>query len=526
MAEPFLSSHWHRVAELAPRLRTHGQVRRHRYRGRSWYVIYDPSSGRVHRFTPVAYAFIRAMDGRASIDQIWTQMAANLEENAPTQDEIIRLLSQLFEADLLHINRLPHAEEFLRLIGRQRRSRLMNAIRNPLSLTFPLWDPNRFLDRTVGQFRALLGWYGLMAWIAVVAPALVFAVLYFRELTENITDRVLSTEGLVMIGLTFPVVKALHELGHAYALKALGGEVHQIGLMFIALYPIPYVDASPAAMLPSKGQRILISAAGMMVELVLAAIAMYVWMIAEPGVVRAVAFDVILIAGVSTLVVNGNPLLRYDGYFMLSDFLEIPNLAQRCTRFYSRVSMRLLFGLRAYEPQPSSAGEKAWYLFYGSAAYVYRMFILFSLSLFIASEYLIVGILLAAASLASATLLPLLRGVRRLVHVAELQSAGRRTKVRLSVACAGVAAALFAIPIPLHTNSEGVIWLPDNAYVRAGADGFVERVLMASGTLVQKGDLLIESQDSLLGMQIELRRKRIQELEVKLDSERFADRAL
>jgi putative peptide zinc metalloprotease protein len=116
--------------------------------------------------------------------------------------------------------------------------------------------------------------------------------------------------------------------------------------------------------------------------------------------------------------------------------------------------------------------------------------------------------------------------VRRLLHVAELQSAGWRTKVRLAVVASGLAAALFAIPIPLHTNSEGVIWLPDNAYVRAGADGFIERVLTGSGTLVGKGDLLIESQDSLLGRQIELRQKRVQELELRLDAERFADRAL
>src|SRR5262249_48986740 len=156
---------WHRVAHLAPRLRSHGQIRHHRYRGQSWYVMHDPSSGRVHRFTPAAYAFIRSMDGRKPIDQIWTQMASELEVNAPTQDEIIRLLSQLYEADMLRVDRLPNAEAFLYLIGRHGRSRVMNAIRNPLAVTFPLWDPDAFLTRNVKPVRALLGWGGFLAWL-------------------------------------------------------------------------------------------------------------------------------------------------------------------------------------------------------------------------------------------------------------------------------------------------------------------------------------------------------------------------
>src|SRR5262245_28252380 len=132
MAEQFQSAFWHRIGDLTPRLRNHGQIRHHRYRGQSWYVMHDPSSGRVHRFAPAAYAFIRAMDGRKTVDQLWMQMASELEVNAPTQDEIIRLLSQLYEADMLRVDRLPNAEAFLHLVTRHRRSRLMNIVRNPL----------------------------------------------------------------------------------------------------------------------------------------------------------------------------------------------------------------------------------------------------------------------------------------------------------------------------------------------------------------------------------------------------------
>ena len=220
---------------------------------------------------------------------------------------------------MLLVDRLPNADAFLHLVNRHRRSRLMNAVRNPLSITVPLWDPDPFLKRYAGFFRPLLGRWGFLVWLAWVMPAVILAGLYFQELTENATDRLLSTEGLLILAVTFPIVKALHELGHAFVLRALGGEVHQIGLMFVAFFPVPYVEASAAALLPSKVQRMLVGAAGMMVELVLAALAIYIWILIEPSIIRAIAYNVIVIAGVSTLIVNGNPLLRFDGYFILSE---------------------------------------------------------------------------------------------------------------------------------------------------------------------------------------------------------------
>ena len=526
MNEAFQSASWHRVANLKPRLRPHGEIQPHRYRRQTWYVLHDPASGRVHRFTPIAYSFIRELDGERTIDLIWTEMASHLEEHAPTQDEIIRLLSQLFEADMLQLDTLPDADAFMDLVRRQQRTKLLNIAKNPLSVTFPLWDPDSFLSKTIAPARAFIrSSWGIAAWSLWVLPAVILAALHFSELSENLSDRVLSTEGLLLMALTFPVVKVLHELGHAYALKVFGGEVHQIGLMLIALYPVPYVDASSAAMLPNKWKRIVVGAAGMMVELLIAALAMYLWLLVEPGLVRSIAFDVILIAGVSTIVVNGNPLLRFDGYFILSDWLEIPNLAQRCGRYWNNLGLRM-FGLRSAMPAAIQPDERAWFIFYGPASYCYRVMVLFSLGLFVASEYLIFGVMLALSALVTAFVIPLSRGVRQLLNVAQVQSEGRKVRTRLVLATSLSAVAIFVVPIPLHTNAEGITWLPEDAYVRAGADGFVDRVVANVGVRTQKGMPLVESYDAFLNMQIDQRRHRVRELETKFVSERFVDRAL
>src|SRR6185503_20228443 len=143
---------------------------------------------------------------------------------------------------------------------------------------------------------------------------------HWSDLTANLIDRVTTPHNLVLLWFLFPVIKALHEFGHAFAVKVFGGEVHEMGIMILVLSPVPYVEASASSAFSSKWQRMIVGAAGMGVELVLAAIAVYVWVSVEPGSVRTLAYNTILIAGISTVIFNANPLLRFDGYYILADF--------------------------------------------------------------------------------------------------------------------------------------------------------------------------------------------------------------
>src|SRR5581483_5184184 len=167
-------------------------------------------------------------------------------------------------------------------------------------------DPDRFLTATMPLLRPLFGPVGAALWLALVGGAVVLALLHWTELHADLADRLFSVSTLTLLFLAYPMVKALHELGHAYAAKAGGGEVHEIGVMLLALLPVPYVDASAASGFPSKWRRAAVGAAGIVVELALASIALMVWVAAAPGPVRAFAFTVMLIGGVSTLLFNGN----------------------------------------------------------------------------------------------------------------------------------------------------------------------------------------------------------------------------
>ena len=180
---------------------------------------------------------------------------------------------------------------------REERARARRAFGNPMAIRLALWDPDRFLDRIAPLWRLIWSRAGLLLWLAVVLPAAFLVAPHWPELSNNFADRVLATDNLFILYLLFPILKALHELGHATAVKARGGEVHDLGVIFLVMLPVPYVEASASIAFRSKWQRATVGAAGVAVELFLAAIAFYLWLLAEPGVVRAALFNAMLIAG-------------------------------------------------------------------------------------------------------------------------------------------------------------------------------------------------------------------------------------
>ena len=522
-AEPFLSLSWYKVAALRPKLREHGELHRHRYRGEIVYLLYDHAKSQAHKLSAASHRLVAAMDGKRSIDELWQETARHLGPEAPSQDEMVRFLAQLHAADLLQSDISPDLFELLERHDRQQKSVLKQRLLSPLSIRIPLWDPDRFLDRTARWACWPFSWIGALLWAAVVIPALALAVQSWADLTADISTRVLAAENLLLIALTYPVIKALHEFGHAYAVKAFGGVVHEMGIMFLVLFPLPYVDASASYRFRSKYRRIVVGAAGILVEIFMAAIAVYVWLLVEPGLIRAIAFNAIVVAGISTLLFNGNPLLKYDGYYILTDLIEIPNLALRAARYWNYLFNRYLFASAHVEEFKAAKGERIWLLCYAPASFIYRQVIMLGIALYVATKYLVVGALLAAWTLFSAVVVPIFKACRYLFTGPQLAGSRTRSISVAGTATAAIAVLLFAVPIPHYTASEGVVWLPENAIVRAGTDGFIKRLLVPSGTQVTAGTALVESEEPVLGAQLGVDRARVAELEAQHAAEFFTD---
>jgi len=524
MTTSLYSPSWYRVAALKPRLRSHAEIHRHNYRGELWYVLQDHATGRFQRFTPAAYLLIGLMDGERTVDEIWREVRFRLGDDAPTQEEIIRLLSQLHSVDVLQCNVPPDTEELLKRFGKRQSSKWKQNIRNPLAMRFSLLDPERFLNRFRLLGRIVFSWLGAILWLAVVGTGIFLAGVHWPELTENITDRVLAPKNLVLMWLTFPFLKSFHEFGHAFAIKKFGGEVHEMGVMLLVLTPVPYVDASSASAFRNKWERVMVGASGMAVEIFIAAIALFFWINVEPGTIRSLLYNMIFIAGISSLLFNGNPLLRYDAYYMLGDLLEIPNFGPRGLQYLGYLAQHYLFGLRDVEPPLSTSGERGWFVIYSVASFAYRIFIYVSIILFIAGKFFVAGMVLAGWAVVSMIILPAGKGIRFLFSSPRLGRKRARAVLVSGIVLAGIVAVVSFVPVPLSTRSEGVIWIPEKSFVRPGTEGFVDRLITMPGARVSCGDPLIECSDPLLPARIRVLESRLAELKATYDTQILSDR--
>ena len=515
MSDTLFSPSWYRVAGLKPRIRAHARILRQSFRDEVWFVLQDQAAERSHRFSPAAHHFIGLMDGERTVQAIWEAAGTHLGDAAPTQEDAIRLLGQLHAADALLCDVPPDSMEVFRRYQRNERMVWRRRLWTPLALRFPLLDPDRFLRRTLPLVQPLFGWFGLLLWLAVVGTGAVLAASHWTDLTENIADRVLDPKNLVLLWFVYPVVKSLHELGHAYATRRWGGEVHEIGLMLLVFSPVPYVDASSAWGFRDKRQRMVVGAAGIAVELFLGALALFVWLAVEPGAVRAVAYNVMLISGVSTLLFNGNPLLRFDGYYVLADAVEIPNLGARSNTYLGYLFQRYVLGIKDAESPAHSTGERLWMAGYGTASFVYRIFISFIIITFIAGKFFVVGVVLAIWAVATQVVMPVGKSMSFLVGSSNLRRQRGRaltTSLLLLLAAVGL---LFFVPAPSWTRTEGVIWVPEESQVRAGADGFVVSLLAPVGSEVVRGQPLIRAEEPFLATRVAVLDAQLGELMAK-----------
>jgi putative peptide zinc metalloprotease protein len=417
----------------------------------------------------------------------------------------------------------PDVAELLRRSRQQKRRTWMQKYLSPLSIRIPLVDPERFLERRLRWYRWMFGPWGAALWLAVVGTGGVLAAMHWKELSQDMTDQLLLPGNLVLLALVFPVVKLLHELGHACATKAWGGEVHDMGVMLLVLMPVPYVDASASTAFREVSRRAVVGAAGMLVELFVASIALFLWLQAEPGVFRAILYNVMVIAGISTVIFNGNPLLRFDGYYILSDLLQIPNLRQRGQKYLTHLVETRAFGVRS-SGFDAAQEERAWLAAFTVASFVYRILVMVGIALFIATQYFIVGILLALFVVATSLVWPVLKGINFVLTHPKLGRRRGRAVTVTAAASALVAALLFLVPLPLWTLAQGVTWAPPDATVFAGSDGFVRQVSAESGSPVRRGATLLVTEDPLLELRTRVLEAQVRLLSLRAHAELQLDR--
>ena len=335
MTASLFSAQWYRVARVRPRLRAQVRVQRQHWRDQRWYLLSDAATGRQHRINEAAYQFIGRGDGERTVHEVWNALLEAAPDAAPSQDDVLALLGQLGAMELLQSERAASTEALLQRQGERRRRR-RHGMLNPLAFRMPLGDPAGWLVRLDPLAHALFRPAVLWAWLVGMAVLALVAASESTALRAHAAQQLASPGNLALAWLIYPLMKALHELGHALAVRRWGGEVHEAGIGLMFLMPAPYVDASAATAFPRRRQRAMVGAAGVAVELALAALGFLVWLATQPGTVHDLAFGVMFIGTASTLLFNGNPLLRFDAYHVMCDLFDVPNLGARSNAWWGQ----------------------------------------------------------------------------------------------------------------------------------------------------------------------------------------------
>lgn len=470
-SDALLHPHWYRVAPLKPRLRGHLRLQRQHTRGERWMLLTDPLSQRTHRLDSAAWALIGRCNGERTVQRLWEVLLDEQGDDAPTQGEVIELLMRLQQAGLLQAMPDDPASTAAALPAR---SGLRVSAANPLYFQVTLGDPSRLVRGLERGLRPVLQPALLVLWALAVGVAGLAALPEWPALAAHARHWLSSPHHLGLFWLAYPVMKLLHEGAHALAIHRFGGEVRAFGLTVMLFTPVPHVDARAASALVGRGPRLLVSLAGIMAELAMAAGALGVWLHTQNGLLHDLAFVVMFIGAVSSLLVNGNPLLRMDGYHALCDALDLPNLAARSRRWWLRVGSRVVNGPGHAVSAPTCApGERGWLIAYAPLSWAYRAVLSWVIVRWLGGLH--AGMGLAAAVLLGALVLggPLV-GLWRQLNAPMLAASVRRVALgRVALIGGVVLAVLFGWPLPHATTAQGVVWLPEAAWVRPQTDGFV-----------------------------------------------------
>lgn len=501
-----------RLGRVCVGVRRDLEISRHVFRGQPCYIVRDPVTFQSHRLEPDDYHVMMSIDPARPLGEIFGELVEHGYYESDQHETFYAFVLSLHRFGFL---RLPISDEKSLYKRHQARvaARARQRIVGFLFLQVPLVNPNAFLERTLPYVRWLYSRAFFAVWLAIVAAAGYVAALNRAALAAPLNG-LLATENLPVLWTTLIVLKVLHEFGHAYACKHFGGHVPEMGAYIIMFTPCAYVDATAAWGFPRRLHRLAVSLAGMYVELLIAAVAVFVWAATPPSLINSIAYNVIFLASSVTILFNANPLMRYDGYYILSDLLEVPNLRQRASSYLAAVCKHRLFGVEIPDP-PDSWRLRTALIAFGVGAVVYRLMIMLAIVAVIAHKLPFVGYGLGIAYVGF-----MLYGmVSRLAHYLWFSPETARCRGRaiaLSIAVfAGVPIAALALPIPSQVTAGGVVVAQHETTVRAESPGCVEAIAFRPGQRVAAGATLVTLANPGLDEQVAREDAELQAAEIR-----------
>ncbi len=480
-----------------------------------WYIVEDEATGKFFRIGVPQYTFLSMLNGRRTVNDALMRMATLLKKSALDEREIANICKWAIESGLVETELSSSASRRAKKDDREALTRTMAWI-NPVMLKIPLFKP----DALVAKAEKFLGWLvsagGAILWCLVVIYGFTLLALNWQSFV-NLQISSFDSLDLVWYAVAWIVLKFLHETAHAIVCKKYGGNVASSGILLLLMIPMPYVDVSSSWRFESRWKRVLTAAAGILIELFLAAIACCIWVWSDPGPWKFHAGNVIVTATVSTVLFNINPLMRFDGYYILSDILDIPNLSTHGKSYFQSVLKKIYFGTRIKELQETGWRSLVVRL-YGFMSTIWFFLIAVSLSLGASNVMEGFGLIVLMISLALWFLVPLVRGVWYILQGTDFEEPNRTWFASASaITVLLVAGFLWLCPSPSVVSAPLVVDYDEHKVMRSETRGFVRAIHVKDGDYVEDGQLLVSLENPELDSEYTslLIDVRISELKIK-----------
>jgi putative peptide zinc metalloprotease protein len=457
MTQPNSAADLERRKSLRIRLRPDLDIEAQKYEGRTFYVVKDPVGLRYYRLKDNEHFLLQFLDGKHTLEDAQKAYEREFRPERLKLEDLEGFAQQLLTAGLAMSDSPKAGKQLYERRGKRRRREWMQKFTNILYIKIPIFDPERILQRMLGY----LGWifspgFFLLSIMVGVAAILLVATHFdtFRAKLPNYHE-FFSFKSVVYLWISLAVVKVIHEFGHGLSCKRYGGEVHEMGFLLMCLSPALYCNVSDAWVLPNKWHRIIISAAGIYVELVIAAIATFIWWYTPTQpFINNLSLSLMVVCSVSTVVFNANPLMRYDGYYVLADWLEIPNLREKANRYLTNVVLDKCLGIEVPPEEYMDLWRRIFFIVFAIVSYIYRWVVTFSILYFFYSflrphKLEVIGNALTLAAIASLTIWPVYRLGRNIHRRGRLPDM-KRARVMISTAVVlAVIIFLCFVPIPI-----------------------------------------------------------------------------
>ena len=466
------------------------------YLGISYWVVKDPVGLKYFRLQPEQYHALQLLNGDRHLEELRDALHDELPTVRLQLSDIQHLITDLHQKGLVFSNRIGQGASLAKLNFEEKKKKLFNTMRSLLYVRLPGWDPEAVLARLYPLVRWIYHPTTVTLTLLFVISSWVLLAVQFDTFTAQMPEfqQFFSWPNLLYLWITLGTCKVIHEFGHGLSCKHFGGECHAMGVMLLVFSPCLYCDVSDSWMLKSKWQRIAIGAAGMYIEVVISAIAIYIWWNTQSGLIHHLCLNIFFVTTITTVIWNANPLMRFDGYYMMSDFLEIPNLRPKADRLLRDWFGWYCLGIEA-KPDPfMPESGRAGFVMFAIAAGLYRWFILAAIMVFlytVLKPYGLqsIGIALAVVSIVT-ILFNLVLNIYKQVTAPRIEPLSR-PKIAISLGLlVTVIACTMAVPLPLHIEAMFLIEPHDVRHVYTPVPGRLENRPVQPGDQVTLGDTL------------------------------------